>query len=152
MAVVTIVVCRAAKTRDTKWITRPRLKEALFFFFQKLQKEERTCLKAYRDFCEEKGNNALICEFHFDSGDKNLFMGQGKKRLERNVDPKFEDMKKPVVESKREHPAARKSLFEEIGEPSQEQMNDKTHEVSETICINCHNCKEEKEKISETKN
>ena len=37
-----------------------------------------------------------------------------KKTLKRNVVPTFEDMKKPVVESKREPPAARKSLFKEI--------------------------------------
>ena len=42
-------------------------------------------------------------------------MGQGRKTLKRNVVPTFEDLKKPVVESKRKPPAARKSLFEEIG-------------------------------------
>ena len=31
--------------------------------------------------------------------------------------PKFEDMNKPLVESKRKAPAARRSLFEENGEP-----------------------------------
>ena len=69
-------------------------------------------------------------------------MEQGKKTLKRNVVPTFEDLKKPVVESKRKPPAARKSLFEEIGELSQEQMNNKTQEVSEVFCVNCHNCKE----------
>ena len=54
----------------------------------------------------------------------------------RNVVPKLEDMKKPIVESKRnvvenkkKLPAARKSLYEESGEPSQEQMNNKTQEL-----------------------
>ena len=28
-----IAVCRTAKAHNTKWITRPRLKQALFFFF-----------------------------------------------------------------------------------------------------------------------
>ena len=50
-------------------------------------------------------------------------MGQGKKTLKRNVILTFKDLKKPAVESKRKSPAARKSLLEEIGEPSQEQMN-----------------------------
>ena len=42
-------------------------------------------------------------------------MGQDKKTLKRNVASTFEDLEKPVVESKRKHPVARKSLFEEIG-------------------------------------
>ena len=75
-------------------------------------------------------------------------MGQGKKKtLKRNVVPTFADLKKPVVESKRKLPAARKSLFEEIGEPSQEQMNNKTQEESEAFCVNCHNYKEEIDKF-----
>ena len=57
--------------------------------------------------------------------------------------PTFEDMKKPVVGSKGKTPAARKSLFEEIREPSQEQINNKTQEVSETFRANCHNYKED---------
>ena len=57
--------------------------------------------------------------------------------------PTFEDMKKPGVGSKRKTPAARKSLFEEIREPSQEQMNNKTQEVSETFRANCHKYKED---------
>ena len=61
-----------------------------------------------------KRNNALRREFHFDSGDINVSMGQGKKTLKRNLVPAFEDMKKPNVESKRKPPAARKSSFEEI--------------------------------------
>ena len=44
-------------------------------------------------------------------------MGPGKKTLIENVVPTFEEMKKPAVESKRKPLAARKSLFEEIGEP-----------------------------------
>ena len=60
-------------------------------------------------------------------------MGQGKKSLKRNVVPTFEYMKKPVVESKRRPPAARKSLFEETGKPLQEKMKDKTQDVLETF-------------------
>ena len=59
-------------------------------------------------------------------------------------------MKWPVVESKRKPPSARKSLFEKIEEPSHEQMNNKT-QVSEAFCINCHNYKEEIEKILKKK-
>ena len=55
--------------------------------------------------------------------------------------PHSKTEKKPVVESKRKPPAARKSLFEEIGEPSQGQINNKTQEVSEAFCVNCHNYK-----------
>ena len=43
------------------------------------------------------------------------------------------------------------TLFEEIGEPSQEQMNSKTQEVSEAFCINCHNYKEEIDKLLKQK-
>ena len=61
-------------------------------------------------------------------------------------------MKRPVVESKRKPPAAWKSLFEEIGEPSQEQMNSKAQEVSETFCVNSHNYKEDIDKLLKQKN
>ena len=44
------------------------------------------------------------------------------------------------------YPAARKSLLVEIGEPSQEQMNNKTQEVSQAFC-DCHNYKEEIDKL-----
>ena len=57
-------------------------------------------------------------------------MGQGIKSLNLDVVSTFENLKKLVVESKRKPPAARKSLFEEIEEPSQKQMNDKTQDVS----------------------
>ena len=57
-------------------------------------------------------------DFIFDSGDINVYMGQGKKTLKRNVVPTFKDLKKTVLESKRKPLAARKPLFEEIGEPS----------------------------------
>ena len=54
-----------------------------------------------------------------------------------------------MVKSKRKPPAARKSLFEEVGEPSQEQINDK---VSETFCVNFHNYnKEEIDKLLKQK-
>ena len=56
-----------------------------------------------------------MCEFHFRSGDINVSVGQGKKTLKRNVVVTFEDLKKPVFESKWKPPGARKSLFEEIG-------------------------------------
>ena len=57
-------------------------------------------------------------------------MGQGTKSLNLDVVSTFENLKKLVVENKRKPPAARKSLFEEIEEPSQKQMNDKTQDVS----------------------
>ena len=60
-------------------------------------------------------------------------MGQGKKTFKSNVVATFENMKKPVVESKRKPAVTRKSLFEEIGEPSLEQMNNKTQEVSKAF-------------------
>ena len=151
-------MCRTAKGRNTKWITRARLKQALvFLIYQKSQKEEKNSFKAYPDFREEEGkinlnvNNALICQFHFDSGDINVPMGQGKKTLKRNVVSTFEDLKKPVVQSKRKPPAARKVLFEEIVEPSQEQMNNKTQKVLDAFCINCHNYKEEIDKLLKQK-
>ena len=112
VAVVTIAVCRTSKARNTKWITRPRLKQALvFFIFQKgngwLQSISRFRRRGEKD--KYNVNNALICVFHFDSGDMNVFLGQGKKTLKRNVVPTFEDLEKPVVEGKRKLPAARKS-------------------------------------------
>ena len=75
-------------------------------------------------------------------------MVQGKKNPKRDVVSTFEDLKKPVAESKGKPPVARKSLFEEIREPSQEQMNNNTEEVSEAFCVNCHNYKEEIDKLS----
>ena len=65
-------------------------------------------------------------------------MAQGKKALKRYVVSTFKDLKKPV---------ARKSLFEEIVEPLREQMNNKTQELSETFCVNCHNYKKEIDKL-----
>ena len=57
---VTITVFRTAKARNTKWITRSRLKQALVFFvFQKSQKEERNGFKVYPDFAEEEGKTNL---------------------------------------------------------------------------------------------
>ena len=124
-----------------------------FFLFVKTPKRKKEWLQNIFRFWRRGGkdkfnvNNAPICEFHFDSGDINISMGQGKKTLKRNVVVTFENLKKPVVERKRKPPAARKSLFEEIWEPSQDQMNNKTQEVSETFCVNCHNCKEEIDKL-----
>ena len=47
VAVVTIAVCQTAKARNTEWITRPRLKHALFsFFFQNPPKAESNGFKA----------------------------------------------------------------------------------------------------------
>ena len=60
--------------------------------------------------------------------------------------PYSKTLKKPVVENKRKPPAARKSLSKEIGESSKEQMNNKTQEVSQDFCVNCHNYKEEIDK------
>ena len=74
-------------------------------------------------------------------------MGVGKKMLKRNVVPIFEDLKEPVVENKRKPPAARKSLFEEIGGLPQEQMNNKIQEASDASCVNCCNYKEETDKL-----
>ena len=65
--------------------------------------------------------------------------------------PTFEDLKKPVVESKKKPLVARKPLFEEIGEPSQEQMSNKTQEVSDTFCVNYHNYKEKIDKLLKQK-
>ena len=38
-------------------------------------------------------------------------------------------------------------MFEEIGEPSHEPIKNKTQEVSETFCVNCHNYKQEISKL-----
>ena len=59
-----------------------------FFIFQKTPKEERNDFKVYPDFAEMEGkinfnvNNTLICEFHFDSADITVFIGQGKKNTQ----------------------------------------------------------------------
>ena len=83
---VTIVVCRTAKARKTKWITRPRFKETLFFLhFPKNSKRKKQCKQSISRFWRrgEKDkfnvNNALICEFHFDSGDINVTMDRVRK-------------------------------------------------------------------------
>ena len=63
MAVVTTAVYRTAKARNTKWITRPRLKQALvFLILQKPQKEERNGLKVYPDFGKEEGRQ-IQCKY-----------------------------------------------------------------------------------------
>ena len=72
-----------------------------------------------------------------------------KKHSKSNVVPTFEDMKKPAVKSNRKPAAARKSLFEEIGETSQEQVKNKTKEVS--FCVHCHHYKEEIDKTLKQK-
>ena len=76
MAVVTITVFRTAKARNTKWI-RSRLKQALVFFrFPKISKRRKEWLQSISRFWRRGGkdkfnvNNALMCEFYFDSGDK----------------------------------------------------------------------------------
>ena len=86
-------MCLAKKVRNTKWKTRPRLKQA---FFQKLQKEERNEFKVYLDFDGKDKfnvNNAFICEFIFDSDDINVSIAQDKKTL-KQMAPTFEDIKK----------------------------------------------------------
>ena len=129
----------------------------VFFHFPKTPKRRKEWLQSISRFWQRGGkdkfnvNNSLICEFHFDLGDINVSMVQGKKTLKRNVAPTFEDLKKPVVGSKRKPLAARKSLFEEIGEPSQEQMNKKTQEVSDAFCVNYHNYKEEIDRLLKQK-
>ena len=54
----------------------------------------------------------------------------------------FEDLKKPVVESKRKPPTPRKSLFEEIGEPSQEKLTTKLKKYQRLFALIFHNYKE----------
>ena len=62
-----------------------------FFHFPKPPQKRKEWLQSISRFRRsgEKDkfnvNNALICEFHFDSGDINASMGQGKKTLKRNV-------------------------------------------------------------------
>ena len=133
------------KSTQYKVENKAKIKTGIVFF-QKLQKEERNEFKVYLDFGGKDKfnvNNAFICEFIFDSDYINVSIAQGKKTFKRNVAPTFEDIKKPVVKSKRKPPAARKSLFEEVGEPSQEQINNKAQEVSETFCVNFHNYNKE---------
>ena len=78
-----IVVWRVARACSTKWITRLRLKQTLFFFyyFPKTPKRRKGWLQSISRF-PRRGrnekfnvNNALICEFRFNSGDMNVSMG-----------------------------------------------------------------------------
>ena len=97
----TIVVCRIV---DNKTKIKPDIG---YFHFPKTPKRRKEWLQSISRLRQRREkdkfnvNNALICEFYFDSGDVNASMGQGKKTLKRNVVPTFEDMKKPVAESKR---------------------------------------------------
>ena len=79
----------ATKISNEAGITKSILKQALFFFiFHKPWKEGRNGFKAYPDFGRGGGkdkfnvNNALICEFRFDSVDINISIGQGKKNTQ----------------------------------------------------------------------
>ena len=42
-------------------------------------------------------------------------------------------------------------MFDEIGEPLQEQMKNKTQKVSQAFCVNCHNYKEEIDRLLKQK-
>ena len=103
----TIVVCRIVDNK-TKIKT-----DIGYFHFPKTPKRGKEWLQSISRLRQRREkdkfnvNNALICEIYFDSGDVNASMGQGKKTLKRNVVPTFENMKKPVAESKRNPPAAR---------------------------------------------
>ena len=115
--------CCVPNCKSTQVDNKAKIKTGIgLFHFPKTPKRRKEWLQSISRFRRrgEKDkfnvNNALIFEFHFDSGDINVSMRQGKKKLKRNVVLTFEDLKKPVSESIRKPPAARKSLFEEIGE------------------------------------
>ena len=78
-------------------------------------------------------------------------MGQGKKILKHNVVPTFEDLKKPVAESKRKPPCSKKTIVWGNWGAFTETNDKKTQEVSEAFCINCHNYKEEIDKLLKQK-
>ena len=89
-------------------------------------------------------DNALLCEFHFDSKDINVSIGMGKKTLKRKTVPTFPDMQSSPI-SKRKSPTKR-ILFEEVGEPSTSSTFDYPDIDIDTEPV-CHKCNEYQEQI-----
>ena len=84
--------CQTAKAHNTMWIIRPRLKQILsFFHFPKTPKRKMGWLQNISRFRQREGkdkfnvNNALMRQFHFESGGINVSMGQGNRTLKRNM-------------------------------------------------------------------
>lgn len=69
-------------------------------------------------------------------------MGQIKETLKLNVVSTFEETKNLFLEKNRILPVARKSLSK-LKNLRRKPKNNKTEEVIETFCNNCHNYKEE---------
>ena len=119
--------CCVANSQSTQYKVnnKANIKTSIvsFFIFQKTLKEERNDFKEYPNFGKVEGknkfnvNNALICEFNFDPGDINVPIILGKKTLKCNSVPILEDLKKPAVGCKKKPTAAKKSFFEQTGEP-----------------------------------
>ena len=117
--------CCVANSQSTQYKVdnKANIKTSIvfFFIFQKTLKEERNDFKEYPDFGEVEGknkfnvNNALICEFHFDPGDINVFIIQSKKSLKCNSVPTLEELKKPVVECKKKPAAAKNHFLSKLG-------------------------------------
>ena len=140
---------QTTKELNTKSITRLRLKQVMFFFlFPKIPKRKKQWLQSISKFWQrgEKDkfsvNNTLISEFHFESGVINVSMGQIKETLKLNVVSTFEETKNLFLEKNRILPVARKSLSK-LKNLRRKPKNNKTEEVIETFCNNCHNYKEE---------
>ena len=111
-------------------------KNRIFFHFPRTPKRRNQWLQSISRFGQrgEKDKfllkNAIICKFNCT------------KSLKCNVVPKFKNMKKPIVErkryvvkSKKKRSVAKKSLFEDIGEPSQDPINNKTQEVKKPFAM-----------------
>ena len=73
-------------------------------------------------------------------------MGQGIKSLNRDVVSTFENLKKNLLLKAKGNP-----LRQENHCLRKLEMNNKTQEVSEAFCVNCHNYKEEIDKLLKQK-
>ena len=83
MVTTTVVNC---KSTQYKVDNKAMIKTDIFLFhFPKTLKRRKEWLQSISRFRRRGGkdkfivNNSLICEFHFDSGDISVSMGQGKK-------------------------------------------------------------------------
>ena len=90
-----VVNCKSAQQKvDSK----AKVKLIIFFPFSKNPKKKKSMASKHNKIlAKRRQNNPPICEFHFDSGNINVSMGQEKKVIKRTVVPTFDDMKVPVV-------------------------------------------------------
>ena len=104
-----------------------------FYYFPKTPKRRKGWLQSISRF-PRRGrnekfnvNNALICEFRFFRVKKHSnVMWFTHSKAWKNLLLKINTL------------GSRKSLFQEIGQPPQEQMNNKTQEASKAFCIYFH--------------